>query len=82
MFNNQKLYIVITRNFLCFVWISEQPANFALHSIKRSIFITEVGSVYSVVRTESLYDTYMLVFKNLISKDLAIGLKIRDTSSS
>jgi hypothetical protein len=42
---------------LCSVWISEQTANFALYSIKRLVFMTEVESVYSVVRTESLYKT-------------------------
>jgi hypothetical protein len=39
---------------MCFVRISEQTETFAL---KRLVFITEVESVYSVVRTESLYKT-------------------------
>jgi len=43
--------------FVCFVWISEITANLALQSIKRLIFITDVKSVYSAVRTESLYTT-------------------------
>jgi hypothetical protein len=43
--------------FICFVWISEQTATSALYSIKRLVFITEVESVYSAVRTESLYKT-------------------------
>jgi len=43
--------------FVCFVWISEQTANFALQNIKRLVFITEVESVYCAVRTESLYNT-------------------------
>jgi hypothetical protein len=42
---------------MCFVRISEQTATFALYSIKRLVFITEVESVYSAVRTESLYKT-------------------------
>jgi hypothetical protein len=42
---------------MCFVRISEQTATFALQNIKRQIFITELESVYSVVRTESLYKT-------------------------
>ena len=54
--NIQKSYIVITRN-VCFVWISEQTANFALHNIKRLVFITDVESIYCAVRTESLYNT-------------------------
>jgi len=41
--------------FVCFVWISEQTANFTLRDIKILVFITVVKSVYSAVRTESLY---------------------------
>jgi hypothetical protein len=43
---------------MCFVRISEQTATFASWNIKRLVFITEVDSVYSAVRTESLYKTY------------------------
>jgi hypothetical protein len=39
---------------MCFVRISEQTATFALENNKRVVFITEVESVYSAVRTESL----------------------------
>ena len=48
--------------FVCFVWISEQTANFALYNFKRLVFITEVERVYCAVRTESLYnpDTFCL----------------------
>jgi hypothetical protein len=42
---------------MCFVRISEQTATFALQNIKRLVFITEVESVYSAVRAESLYKT-------------------------
>jgi hypothetical protein len=42
---------------MCFVRVSEQTATFALYNIKRLVFITEVESVYSAVRTESLYKT-------------------------
>jgi hypothetical protein len=42
---------------MCFVWISEQTATFALQYIKRLVFITEVESVYTAVRTESLCKT-------------------------
>jgi hypothetical protein len=48
---------------VCFIWISEQTANFALHVVRRSVFIREVESVYSAVRTESLYNTDSFVFK-------------------
>jgi hypothetical protein len=50
---------------MCFVWISEQTATFALQNIKRLVFITEVESVYSAVRTESLYKQIRFVFKGL-----------------
>jgi len=43
--------------FLYVVRISEQTANCALYNIKRSVFITEVDSVYSAVRTKSSYNT-------------------------
>jgi hypothetical protein len=42
---------------MCSVWISEQSEFFALKNIKKLFFITEVESVYSAVRTESLYKT-------------------------
>jgi hypothetical protein len=42
---------------MCFLWISEQTVTFALYCINRSVFITEVESVYSAVRDESLYNT-------------------------
>jgi hypothetical protein len=42
---------------MCFVRISEQTATSALQTIKRLVFITEVESVYSAVRTEALYKT-------------------------
>jgi hypothetical protein len=45
---------------MCSVRISEQTATFALQNIKSLVFITEVESVYSAVRTESLYKTYTL----------------------
>jgi hypothetical protein len=43
--------------FTCFVWVSEQTVTFSLYIINRLVFITEVESVYSAVRTESLYYT-------------------------
>jgi len=38
-----------------FVWLSEQTVTFSLYIISRLVFITVVESVYSAVRTESLY---------------------------
>ena len=43
--------------FVRFVWISEQTANFALQNIKRLVFLTKVESVDCAVHTESLYNT-------------------------
>jgi hypothetical protein len=42
---------------MCFVRISEQTATFALQNINWLVFITEVESVHSAVRTESFYKT-------------------------
>jgi hypothetical protein len=42
---------------MCFGRISEQTAKTALQKIKKLVFITEVESVYSAVRSESLYKT-------------------------
>ena len=45
---------------------SEQTATFALYSTNRLDFITVVESVYSAVRTDSLYTADLhLVFKSL-----------------
>jgi hypothetical protein len=55
-FNIKKFYIVLTL-YVCFAWLSEQRVSFALYICNRLVFITEVESVYSAVRTESLYNT-------------------------
>jgi hypothetical protein len=55
-FNIQKVYVVPTLR-LCVLCESQNKATFALLSIKRLVFITEVDSVYSAVRTGSLYKT-------------------------
>jgi len=47
--------------FMCFVCISEQTVTFVLYVINRLVFITEVKSVYSAVRTESLYNTKLII---------------------
>jgi hypothetical protein len=39
----------------CFVGILEQTATFALYIINWLVFITVAESVYSAVRTDSLY---------------------------
>jgi hypothetical protein len=53
---------------MCFVPISGQTATFALQNIKRLVFITEVESVYSTVRTESYIKQTRFVFKGLNKK--------------
>ena len=40
-----------------FVWISEQTVIIVVYIINGLVFITEVESVYSAVRPESLYNT-------------------------
>jgi len=42
---------------MCCIWPSQQTVTFAFYDINRSIIIIEVESVYSAVRTESLYNT-------------------------
>jgi len=43
--------------FMRFVPLSEATVPFPLYINNRSVFITEAESVYSAVRTESLYKT-------------------------
>jgi hypothetical protein len=68
---------------MCFVWISEQTATFVLYKINSLVFITEVESVYSAVRNESLYNTdtfrlYRVYRQSFISfSDLDNYLKMR-----
>jgi hypothetical protein len=47
---------------MCFIWISEQTATFALHIIEY-FFTTNVEGVYCAVRNESLYKTITFRFK-------------------
>jgi hypothetical protein len=42
---------------MCFIWLFERTVTFALYIINRLVFITEVGSVYCAVHTESLRNT-------------------------
>jgi hypothetical protein len=59
---------------MCFVWISDQTATFALYINERMVFITEVESVYSAVRTDSLYKTDY--FRSL--KGMALKRQVTD----
>jgi hypothetical protein len=49
--------------FVCFVFILEQTATCATYSINWLVFITEVKSVYSAVRTGPLYMFIFLIVK-------------------
>ena len=53
-FNIKKFYMALTLH-LVFLRISEQTVTFALYFIKWLVCITVVESVYSAVRTDSLY---------------------------
>jgi len=53
-YNIQQLYALPTL-YLCFVFIWEQTATCATYSINWLVFITEMKSVYSAVRTGSLH---------------------------
>ena len=53
-FNIQQLYALPHAVFMCFVFIWEQTATCATYSINWLVFITEMKSVYSAVRTGSL----------------------------
>jgi hypothetical protein len=63
--------------FVCFVWITEQTANFALHSIKILAFITVVESVHSAVRTESLYICFVFKWLTLSTETAGWGSDCR-----
>ena len=62
---------------MSFVCLSEQT-NFCLYVINRLVFITEVESVYSAVRTESLYKTQIrLVKANFITQMKSVYSAVR-----
>ena len=50
------------------MWLSEQTVTFAVYIINRLVFITEMESVYSAVRTESLYKADYVFFQRLMWK--------------
>ena len=52
-FNIQQLYVLPTL-YLCVLYLSENTATCATYSINWLVFITEMKSVYSAVRTGSL----------------------------
>jgi hypothetical protein len=49
------------KKFVSFVWLSEKM--FYSYIINRLVFVTEMESVYSAVRTDSLYKIYVLSLK-------------------
>jgi hypothetical protein len=56
-FNIQQLYALPTLYLCVFVFISEQTATCVTYSINWLVFITEMESVYSSVRSGSLNKT-------------------------
>ena len=53
-FNIQQMYVLTTLYLRVFVFISEQTVTCVTYSINWLVFITEMKSVYSAVRTGSL----------------------------
>jgi len=64
---------------VCFVWLSEQTVTFVLYIINRLVFITEVESVYSAVRTEYLYCVTQIRF--VFGRFKAVFLKLCETAA-
>jgi hypothetical protein len=64
--------------FVCFAWISERTAYLALQNIKRLVFFFFLESVYSAVRTESLYTTeiFRLQKDKQVTESVRIKLKM------
>jgi len=56
-----------------FVWISEQTVTFALYISDRLLFITEMGSFYCAVRTESLYNTDIFRLRKVNAEILSVS---------
>jgi hypothetical protein len=76
----QKVQIIISRAFnktSAFCWNNNCVANFALHKIKRLIFITVVESVYSAVRTGSLNKTVCATSLEVYVKLFSWALRVR-----
>jgi len=61
-FNIQQLYALPTLYLCVFVFIWEQTATCATYSLKWLVFITEMKSVYSAVRTGSLNKAVCALF--------------------
>ena len=59
-FNIQQLYALPTLFLVCFVFIYEQTATCATYSINWLVFVTEMKSFYSAVRTGPINKTVCL----------------------
>ena len=59
---------------MCFVWILEQTAIISLYNIDWLVFITEMKSVYSAVRTGSLYIIQVMCFVWISEQTAIISL--------
>ena len=69
---------------MCLGWISEPTVTFALYIINRLVFITEAESVYSAVRTESLYKTRtsLVLERFSLLRGVSLGTKEHISSST
>jgi hypothetical protein len=81
--NIQQLYVLPTL-YLCFVFIWEQTATCATYSINRLLFITEMKSDYSAVRTGDLNKAVCVWGFLWFSSALRPGytMQSRDTAST
>jgi hypothetical protein len=55
-FNIQKFYILLTEC-IYVLYVAQKTVTFAIYSINWSVFITEMVSVYCMMRTWHLYKT-------------------------
>jgi hypothetical protein len=60
------------------LWVLRTFATFALCSINSLVFITQMGSVYSAVRTESLYNSDTFCLQRVNISVLHVGLYSND----
>ena len=62
--------------FMCFVWISEQPAIISLYNINWLLFIKETQCVYCAVRTGCLYIIHLYFANKILSFSLFVRTQI------
>jgi hypothetical protein len=70
-FNTQNIYTVLALKLSVLCGSQNRQRRFAVYIIKGSVFITVVESVYSAVRTDSLYAVHSARSQNEENKILA-----------